>query len=96
MSRQLLKSTGLLVPPAAGTCRPRIGVVWRALSAAQSQPEEKDHGFQRLRETCHDIRQPVAEVLALARAALAGPDLPEVTRSYLEQIVTQTRSLALT
>lgn len=73
MSHQLLKSTGLLVPPAAGG---------------------KDDGFQRLRETCHDIRQPVAGVLALAGAALADPDVPEVTRSYLEQIVTQTQSLS--
>lgn len=40
-----------------------------------------------LREVCHDIRQPIAGVLALAGAALAGPDLPEDARSRLEQIV---------
>ncbi len=51
-------------------------------------------GFQCLRETCHDFRQPVAGVLALAGAALADPSLPEVTRSYLEQIVTQAQALA--
>jgi len=61
---------------------------------AQSPPEEKDGGLQRLRETCHDIRQPVAGVLALAGAALADPDVPEVTRSYLEQIVTQAQSVS--
>lgn len=74
--------------------QPRIGPVWRELSAAQSPPAEKDDGFQRLRETCHDIRQPVAGVLALAGAALTDPNLPEVARSYLEQIVTQAESLA--
>jgi signal transduction histidine kinase len=94
MSRQLLTSTGLLVPPAADTGRTGAGVVWRVLSAARSRPEEKDDGVQRLRETCHDIRQPVAGVLALARAALAEPDLPEITRTYLEQIVAQTQSLS--
>jgi K+-sensing histidine kinase KdpD len=39
------------------------------------------------REVCHDIRQPIAGVLALAGAALAGPDLPEDARGRLEQIV---------
>jgi signal transduction histidine kinase len=52
-----------------------------------------DEGLQRLRETCHDIRQPVAGVLALATAALADPGVPVVTRSYLEQIVNQAQSL---
>lgn len=51
-------------------------------------------GWQRLNEVCHDIRQSVAGVLALAGAALADPSLPAGTRSYLEQIVTQTRWLA--
>jgi signal transduction histidine kinase len=40
-----------------------------------------------LREVCHDIRQPIAGVLAVAEAALAEADLPEHTRSRLEQIV---------
>jgi two-component system, OmpR family, sensor kinase len=53
-----------------------------------------EQGSQRLKETCHDIRQPVAGVLALAGAALADPGLPEVARSHLEQIVTQAKSLA--
>jgi signal transduction histidine kinase len=46
------------------------------------------------RETCHDIRQPIAAVQALAAAALGDPGLQEVTRSYLKQIVTQAQSLA--
>jgi signal transduction histidine kinase len=49
---------------------------------------------QRLREACHEIRQPVAAVQALAAAALGDPGLPGVTRSYLEQIVAQVQSLA--
>jgi signal transduction histidine kinase len=40
-----------------------------------------------LREVCHDIRQPIAAVLALAGAALTEPDLPEDARSRLEQII---------
>jgi signal transduction histidine kinase len=40
-----------------------------------------------LREVCHDIRQPIAGVLALAGAALAEADLPEHTRSRLERIL---------
>jgi signal transduction histidine kinase len=39
-----------------------------------------------LREVCHDIRQPIAGVLALAGAALGEADLPEDTRNRLEQI----------
>jgi signal transduction histidine kinase len=46
------------------------------------------HGVMRgLREVCHDIRQPIAGVLAVAGAALAEADLPERTRSRLEQII---------
>jgi signal transduction histidine kinase len=39
------------------------------------------------REVCHDIRQPVAAVLALAGAALAEADIPECTRNRLKQII---------
>lgn len=40
-----------------------------------------------LRQACHDIRQPVAGVLALAGAALAQTELPENVRAYLHEIV---------
>ena len=40
-----------------------------------------------LREACHDIRQPIAGVLALAGAALSEAGLPENVRTRLEQIV---------
>ncbi len=42
------------------------------------------HGLQ---EVCHDIRQPIAGVLALAGAVLAETSLPAGTRSRLEQII---------
>jgi signal transduction histidine kinase len=40
-----------------------------------------------LREVCHDIRQPVAAVLALAGAALTEAEVPESVRGRLEQII---------
>jgi K+-sensing histidine kinase KdpD len=46
------------------------------------------YGFaEELRLACHDIRQPVAGVLALAGAALTEARLPEDTRACLNQIV---------
>lgn len=70
------------------------GPAWRLVPAGEPSAWGKDEGLQRLRETCHDMRQPVAGVLTLAAAALADPGLPGVTRSYLEQIVNQAQSLA--
>lgn len=61
-------------------------------AVVRDQPDHEAAG--RFRETCHDIRQPIAAVQALAAAALGDPGLQEVTRSYLEQIVTQAQSLA--
>jgi K+-sensing histidine kinase KdpD len=49
---------------------------------------------QELRETCHDMRQPIASVLALAAAALTEPGLPAAARGRLEQIVGQADWLA--
>ena len=49
---------------------------------------------QQLRETFHDMRQPVANTMALAAAALAEPALPAVARDRLEQIVGQAEWLA--
>jgi signal transduction histidine kinase len=52
-------------------------------------------GFvQGLRETCHDMRQPVASVFALAAAVLAEPGLPQAARVRLELIVEQAEWLA--
>jgi signal transduction histidine kinase len=46
------------------------------------------HGWaDELREACHDIRQPIAGVLALAEAALSEATLPENTREFLNKII---------
>lgn len=42
-----------------------------------------------MRDVCHDMRQPVTRMVALAVAALAEPDLPQPTRARLEQIMKQ-------
>jgi K+-sensing histidine kinase KdpD len=47
-----------------------------------------------LRETCHDMRQPVASILALAAAALTEPGLTAVANGRLEHIVKQAGWLA--
>ncbi|MGH3202466.1 MAG: ATP-binding protein [Streptosporangiaceae bacterium] len=47
-----------------------------------------------LRETCHDMRQPIAAMMALAAAALTVPELPAVARGRLEQITEQAEWLA--
>jgi len=46
-----------------------------------------DGSLDGLREVCHDLRQPIAGVLALAGAALAEPTLPQHVRGRLEQIL---------
>lgn len=56
--------------------------------------EQAPDVMRRLRETCHDMRQPVASVLALAAAALTDPDLPAAARGRLEHIVGQAEWLA--
>lgn len=49
---------------------------------------------RQLCETCHDMREPVATVLALTAAALAEPELPAGARVRLEQISGQAEWLA--
>lgn len=49
---------------------------------------------QQLRETCHDMRQPIANVLALTAAVLTEPTLSAVARDRLKQIVGQAEWLA--
>jgi signal transduction histidine kinase len=50
--------------------------------------------LRELREACHDMRQPIAIVLALAAAALSEPDLPAAARGRLGQITEQAEWLA--
>jgi C4-dicarboxylate-specific signal transduction histidine kinase len=40
-----------------------------------------------LRQACHDLRQPIAGVLALAEAALSEADLSENAREFLNKII---------
>jgi K+-sensing histidine kinase KdpD len=47
-----------------------------------------------MREVCHDMRQPIASVLALADAALAEPGLPAAVHERLELITEQAGWLA--
>jgi signal transduction histidine kinase len=49
---------------------------------------------QQLRDTCHDMREPIASVLALTAAALTEPGLPAAARLRLEQITGQAEWLA--
>jgi signal transduction histidine kinase len=66
----------------------------RRPDAGASSRRDPADATQRLREACHDMRQPVAGVLAIAAAALADPDLPGTVRAHLEQIVRQAERLA--
>jgi two-component system nitrate/nitrite response regulator NarL len=50
--------------------------------------------LRELRETCHDMRQPIATVLALVAAALSEPGLPAAARGRLGQITEQAGWLA--
>jgi signal transduction histidine kinase len=56
--------------------------------------DEAPSVVQQLRETCHDMREPVASVLALTAAAMAEPGLPAAARIRLEQIAGQAEWLA--
>lgn len=49
---------------------------------------------RRLLETCHDMRQPTASVLALAGAALSEPGIPGTVRVSLEEIIREAEQLA--
>jgi two-component system, OmpR family, sensor histidine kinase QseC len=68
-----------------------IGEGWDAVSI---EVHEASDVVQKLRETSHDMRQPVASVFALAEAALAEPRLPTAARERLKQIVGQAEWLA--
>jgi signal transduction histidine kinase len=48
----------------------------------------------RLRAALHEIRQPLAAVLALAEAARSTPGVGADVRAYLEQIIEQAREVA--
>lgn len=60
-------------------------------------PENRGDGRRNpgtVQQAAHDLRQPVAAVLAIASAALAEPQLPDRVRRCLEQVEAQARWLA--
>lgn len=56
--------------------------------------ENKADTVQELRETFHDLRQPVAIMMALAAAGLTEPNLPVAAQHRLEQIIEQAEWLS--
>jgi signal transduction histidine kinase len=50
--------------------------------------------METLRDNCHDMRQPLASIFALAAAALAEPGLPPPARARLQQMTEQAEWLA--
>jgi signal transduction histidine kinase len=52
--------------------------------------------LDRIREVCHDLRQPVAAILMLASAAEMRPDVPERVRDVLQEIMSQTEEISAT
>ena len=79
-----------------GWCRPGGQVQGRAQdsSPASAATSTGTSEANRLHETCHDMRQALGGVFALAGAALVQPGLPESVRGRLEQIVEQAQWLA--
>ena len=74
------------------------GGVPLAIAVGQA-PESVESGqasemLQQLRETCHDMRQPIASMQALVAAALSEPGVPAAARGRLEQITEQAEWLA--
>jgi len=56
--------------------------------------ENRADMVQQLRETFHDLRQPVANMMALAAAALTEEDLPAAAQHRLKQITEQAEWLS--
>lgn len=56
----------------------------RALRLVKPAPATTD--MDRLREMCHDMRQPVASIIVLADAALCEEAIPSAVRSRLGQV----------
>ena len=66
----------------------------RRMTTPYYRRSDVDLVTERVRATCHDLRQPIATVLALTAAALAAPELPDQTRANLRQIGQQAEWLA--
>lgn len=74
--------------------RPGVGAGAIRASASGLGAQHGVDTAQGLCEVCHDMRQPVAGLLALAAAALADPDVPASVRARLQEIVQQAEWLA--
>jgi signal transduction histidine kinase len=71
----------------------------RSLTPAGSESLLYAHGgtaipLARVREVCHDLRQPVAAILMLASAAEVRPDVPEAVRRVLQEITDQAEDIS--
>ena len=73
---------------------PEAGDAGARMNVSGAEAEEAEDSARGLREACHDMRQPVAGVLALADAALTEPGLSGIARLRLEQIINQAEWLA--
>lgn len=47
-----------------------------------------------IRELCHDLRQPIATIAALAEASRINPDLPEEVSQHLSHILKETAQMS--
>jgi len=78
----------------SGPTHSGIGVERSAARLLRAEAAQATDAVRRLRETCHDMRQPTASVLALAGAALSEPGIPGTVRISLEQIIHEAEQLA--
>jgi signal transduction histidine kinase len=73
------------------------GTIGQAVDSAPTARQKLASAQQRpgaVRQAAHDLRQPVAAVLALASAALSDEPAPERVQQRLEQIVTEAHWLS--
>lgn len=71
--------------PVINAGKRRAGV--RALRLVEPAPTSMD--IDRVREMCHDMRQPVASIIVLAEAALSEAATPSAVRARLGQVIDQ-------
>lgn len=71
-----------------------IGLAADSASTAQGNLTDAHPGPDTVKQAAHDLRQPIAAVLALASAALADEPAPERVQRRLEQIVAEAHWLS--
>ena len=86
--------------PRNGTPVARSGTAQNGAGVAAGSGTNGRHGADgatlptSLREVCHDLRQPIATIGALAEALLTSPDLPKGLEVWVTHIVREARVLA--